>query len=157
MRAFSLCVVTAAVGTLVMPVAAEPTKWSQVGILNCTMGPSIGLVIGDRQRARCIFKSDAKKLTDRYTGRIEREGSDAGIASGARFRWRVLTSTGKKPALSLVGRYTDATDQMTFEGQNFVGVALCSKASHLVCLRPAAREIRSRANLAFGTYALSLE
>jgi hypothetical protein len=157
MRAFSLCVVTAAVGALVTPVAAEPTKWSQVGILNCTMGPSIGLVIGDRQQARCIFKSDATKLTDRYTARMERKSDEAGIASGSRFRWRVLTQTGKLLAESLVGRYTDATDQIGFEGQKFVGVALCSKASQLVCLRPAAREVRSRANLAFGTYALSLE
>ena len=157
MRTFSLLVATAAIGALVAPVAAEPAKWSQVGKLNCTMGPSIGLVMGDRQQARCIFKSDATKLTDRYTGRIERQGGDAGIPSGARFRWNVLTLTGKTPAPSLVGRYADATDQITPEGKNFAGMALCSKARQLVCLRPAAGEIRSRANLAFGTYALSLE
>jgi len=157
MRAFSLCVVTAAVGALAMPVAAEPTKWSQVGILNCTMGPSIGLVRGGHQQARCIFRSAATKLTDRYTGRIERKGHNAGIPSGARFFWRVLTQTGKLPAGSLVGRYADATDQVTFGGQDLAGAALCNTSKQLVCLRPAAREVRNRENLAFGTYALSLE
>jgi hypothetical protein len=157
MRALSLFVVTAAVGVLIMPVAAEPTKWSQVGILNCTMGPSIGLVIGDRQQARCIFKSDATKLTDRYTGRIERKGGDAGIPSGARFRWRVLTQPGKLPAESLVGRYIDGTDKITFGKQDLAGAALCNKSKGSVCLRPAAGELRSRQNLAFGTYALSLQ
>ena len=63
MRAFSLFVATAAVGALVMPATAEPTKWSQAGTLDCTMGPSIGLVIGNRQQARCVFTS-AQMATD---------------------------------------------------------------------------------------------
>jgi hypothetical protein len=157
MRAFSLFVATAAVGALVMPGTAEPTKWSQAGTLDCTMGPSIGLARGGRQQARCVFKSAPTKLAERYTGRMEREGLDAGIPSGARLLWTVLTQTGKLPAKALVGRYTDATGQITFEEDDFAEAALCNKSKRLVCLRPAAGEARARENLAFGISALRLE
>ena len=157
MRAFSLCVATAAVGFLVMPAAAEPAKWSQAGTLDCTMGPSIGMVMGNRQQARCVLTSAPAKLTERYTGRLERERLDAGIPSGARFLWSVVTQTGKLPAKALVGRYADATGQITFEGDDFAGAALCSKSKRLVCLRPVAGEVRGRENLAFGIAVLRLE
>ena len=157
MRAFSLFVATAAVGALVMPATAEPAKWSQAGTLDCTMGPSIGLVMGNRQQARCVLTSAPAKLTERYTGRLERERLDAGIPSGARFRWTVLTQTGKLSAKALVGRYADATGQITFEGDDFAGAALCSKSKRLVCLRPVPGEVRGRENLAFGISALRLQ
>lgn len=157
MRAFSLFVATAAVGALVMPATAEPTKWSQAGTLNCTMGPSIGLVMGNRQQARCVFTSAPAKLTERYTGRMERERLDTGIPSGARFVWSVLTQTAKLPAKALVGHYTDATGQIIFEGGDFAEAALCSKSTRLVCLRPVAGEAGARENLAFGISALRLQ
>ena len=157
MRIFSLLLVTAAVGALAGPVTAQPAKWSHVGTLDCSMGPSIGLVRGGHQQARCVFKSAVTKQTHRYTGKMERKGHNAGIPSGAKFHWNVLTLTGKVSATALVGNYIDATEQITFEAPDFAGVALCSKSKRVVCLRPAADEGWTRENLAFGTYGLKLE
>jgi hypothetical protein len=156
MRAFPLFVVTAAVVALATPVAAEPAKWLQAGTLACTMGPSIGLVRGGHQQARCIFKSATTKLTGRYTAKMEQEGHEAGVASGSRFIWTVLTQTGKLPA-ALVGHYIDATGQIIFKNDDVAEAALCSIPKPAICLRPLAGEMWVRENLAFGVSALRLE
>jgi hypothetical protein len=157
MQTIASFIVTAAVGALATPVAAEPAKWLQAGTLTCTMGPSIGLVRSGRQQARCVFESAAAKPTDRYTGKMEREGQDVGIPSGGRFFWAVMTQGPSLPAKALVGRYTGGTGQVAFEGDDFAEAALCSKRKSPVCLRPLAREMQVRENLAFGTSALKLE
>jgi hypothetical protein len=157
MQAFALIVLAAAVGALATPVAAEPAKWLEAGTLTCIRGPSIGLVRGGRQQARCIFESATTKPTDRYTGKMEREGHDVGIPSGGRFFWAVMAQAVNLPAKALVGRYTDATGQIAFEGNDLAEAALCSKRKSPVCLRPLAREMQARQNLAFGTSVLRLE
>jgi len=156
MRVLLSFVAIAALSALVRPIVAEPAKWLQAGTLACTMGPSIGLVRGGHQQARCIFKSATTKLTDRYTAKMEQEGHDAGVASGSKFLWTVLTQTGKLPS-ALVGRYTDATSHIALEDDDVVGTALCSLPKSAVCLRPLAGEVWVRENLAFGVSALRLE
>jgi hypothetical protein len=112
---------------------AESQKWIAVGTLDCTVGPSIGLVIGARQHARCFYKSDHATNSRSYVGRLERAGRKAGLPSGGKLIWTVFAPDGPKNELS--GRYIAPSDQSQFsEGDSYT---VCRPAPNVVCLRPA--------------------
>jgi Protein of unknown function (DUF992) len=147
---------TATLSLMVTPAMSEPKTWSQVGALNCTMGPSIGLVMGSRQKARCVFEPAATNAREVYTGRMELEGADLGIVTGGKFSWMVVAETKSLPAKSLVGRYVGAAEEIILDG-NDGGSALCSGLKRSICLRPVTGASQGNENLAFGTSALRLQ
>jgi len=146
----------ATLSVLVTPAVSEPQGWSRVGALNCRMGPSIGLVMGSLQKARCVFKPATTKTTEVYNGRMEQEGVDLGFIPGGKFSWMVLAETNSWSAKSLVGRYVGTTEGFILDGDNG-GHALCSEADRSICLRPVRRGIEANENLAVGISTLQLQ
>jgi hypothetical protein len=147
---------TATLSLMVTPAMSEPKKWSQVGALNCTMGPSIGLVMGSLQKARCVFRPDGTKAREFYTGRIDLEGADLGIIPGGKFSWMVMAEPQSLTANGLVGRYVGTSEEIGLNG-NDGGNALCNGPEHSVCLRPVTSASEEDEDLAFGVSALQLQ
>lgn len=150
-----LLVVMATLSIMVTPAMSEPKKWSRVGALKCTMGPSIGLVMGLHQKARCVFEVAATNAQEFYIGRIELQGGGLVIVTGGKFSWMVVAETKSLPAKGLVGSYVGTTEEIIVDG-NDGGNALCSGRKRSVCLRPSTGESGNE-NLAFGTSTLRLQ
>ena len=150
---FTAVIAAVLLNALIMPGAASQ-KWSRVGTLDCTAGPSIGLLMGSLQKSRCVFRPTAAGKAENYSGRMEREGLDLGITPGAKMVWAVLATTPKLPAKSLAGRYAGATEEFVLEGGGAVH-ALCSAGKRSVCLQPAGDQ--ASGNLAAGILAVTLE
>src|SRR5262245_27456982 len=72
------------------PSQAQP-RHTKVGALTCNLAPSIGLIIGSRQRMSCQFRSDGGNFVESYSGTITRVGLDLGFTGGGRMVWGVFS------------------------------------------------------------------
>jgi hypothetical protein len=150
---FTAVIAAVLLNALIVPAAATQ-KWSRVGTLNCTAGPSIGLLMGSLQKARCVFRSTATGKAENYSGRMEREGLELGITPGTKMLWAVLATTARLPAKSLTGRYAGAAEESVLAGER-VEHALCNAGKRSVCLQAVGDE--ANGNLAPGISAVKLE
>src|SRR5262249_8973904 len=65
----------------------------EVGLLQCTISPSIGALAGSRRRMDCRFIYDSGQRTANYTATITRFGIDIGGTAGGLLSWRVFSRT----------------------------------------------------------------
>jgi hypothetical protein len=136
--------------------AAEQT-WRKIGTLDCTMGPSIGLLYGDRQQARCTFSPGPAGDKQRYIGRMSRPGVNLGIAPGSRMIWTVLSgSSPGGPPKSIVGSYGGVCSDIA-SLRSGGEKALAGGPENSVCLQPVTTAPKRQPNLAFEITTLRLE
>src|SRR5689334_5725164 len=96
-------------GLMAVSPAAEAQSYStRQGVLTCRTGPSVGLVVGSRQRLVCQFKSD-RGAVQNYFGTIGRVGLDLGITAAGVMAWAVVTSTANIPSGALAGEFVGAS------------------------------------------------
>jgi hypothetical protein len=62
------------------PAMAQP-RHAKAGTLDCTLAPSVGLIIGSRQRMDCRFIPDRGGRVDHYSGTVRRLGLDIGVTT----------------------------------------------------------------------------
>jgi hypothetical protein len=68
---------------LIVTAPASAQSRTEVGMLTCRTGPSVGLIVGSRQRLDCRFAPRAGGgVPERYSGIIRRVGLDVGITAG---------------------------------------------------------------------------
>lgn len=133
--------------------ATAEQSWRKLGTLDCTMGPSIGLVYGDRQQARCSFSSSTGLTRHRYIGRVTRPGSNIGVPSGSKLTWSVFSkSPPGKQAKFLLGSYTGLCGDMPSNEKTLSG-----GSQQPYCLQPLGAGTRRRPNLASDITMLRLE
>ena len=152
------CLVIAAVviGAAITPASAQQKKWTQVGALNCDMGPSVGLVIGSRQQAKCVFRSTATGLAESYTGKIGRLGLDIGITAGGKLIWTVFAKTTNLSPRALAGTYVGGSGDISL-GVGVGANALFGGSNRSISLQPLSVEGQVGVNLALGVAALTLQ
>ena len=56
--------------TVASPVLAQSPGWVKVGGLNCTMSPTIGLLVVEEQAVNCRFTPDGYYPSEHYIGTI---------------------------------------------------------------------------------------
>jgi len=78
---------------LVSPAVAQPPPGTSVGTLTCKMAPSIGLIIGSRQRMACRFTPNGPNPPEAYVGVMGTIGLDVGITAGGVMAWGVFAPT----------------------------------------------------------------
>jgi hypothetical protein len=127
----------------------------RVGGLTCDTGLRVGLLVGSRQRMRCVFRSSSGGFHYRYSCRITRLGLDVGVSGGGRLFWAVFAPTSHIGPGALRGRYVGAT------GNAAVGVGLGANVliggSHrTISLQPLSIEGQFGVNLALGVAGLTL-
>jgi len=156
MHKFSLrsAAVLAVLAFTTLPAAAQQQMRAEAGKLVCNLAPSIGLIIGSRQRMSCVFeRKDGRKET--YQGRIGRLGLDLGISAGGRMLWGVYTSTAGFPPRVLVGDYIGASGDIAL-GVGVGANALFGGNNRSVMLQPLSLEGSVGVNLALGVARLIL-
>jgi hypothetical protein len=124
------------------------------GMLTCRTGPSVGLVVGSRQRLACQFKSD-RGVTQNYVGRIGRIGLDVGITAGGVMAWAVLASTPNIPTGALAGEFVGASGDISL-GVGVGANVLVGGTRKSISLQPLSVEGQVGANLALGVARMTL-
>ena len=95
--------------TVASPVLAQsPTSWVKVGGLNCTMSPTIGLLVVEEQTVNCRFTPDGYYPSEHYIGTIGTVGIAIGVVGGGMLAWAVYMPTQGPSQGSLAGTYGGA-------------------------------------------------
>src|SRR4051794_25785609 len=90
------------------PAASQQPSYARSGVLNCTMSPSIGFIIGSHQTLACRFVPHRGR-PERYAGAITTLGLDIGVTAGGVMGWAVLLSTTDPQPGALAGTYVGAS------------------------------------------------
>lgn len=153
MRSFLLAA-TAAATLAASTSSADAQSRARVGGLTCDLAPSVGMVIGSRQEAACVFRP-TRGRPERYQGMISRLGLDLGVKEGGRLYWAVLADSGRRPPRSLVGDYAGASGQAAF-GVGAGANVLVGGSDRSISLQPVSVSAQRGVNVAAGVANLSL-
>jgi hypothetical protein len=120
------------------------------------MAPSIGLIIGSRQRMACRFQPNGPFPPEAYVGVMGSLGLDIGITAGGVLAWGVLAPTAEGAMRGkLAGTYVGAS------GAVGVGVGvganlLFGGSNRSIALQPLSVEGSVGVNLSLGVSKLTL-
>ncbi len=93
---------------------AQAADRVQVGVLNCSVEPGVGLLIGSSKDVICDFKRKGQR-TERYTGTINKFGFDVGFTARTEIVWLVFAATDTRYRRgSLRGTYVGGSGEFTF-------------------------------------------
>jgi Protein of unknown function (DUF992) len=135
---------------------AQAQTLTNVGILRCTLKPSVRLLAGSRQRMACVFVSNRTDRPERYSGRITRIGLDVGFTAGGVMSWTVLVRTrGLRPG-ALAGTYFGASADFSL-GVGLGAKVLVGGSRRATVLQPLAVVGQVGINLAAGVAGLRLQ
>jgi hypothetical protein len=140
----------AALALLAAPaVAASGVK---VGVLNCDISGSVGLIIAGSESASCVF--EGPNGTENYQGRIAKLGIDIGVTDATAMSW-VVFAAGKLGKGELSGTYVGATAEATVA----VGLGanvLVGGSGNSIALQPVSVEGQTGVSIAAGLAEFSL-
>jgi hypothetical protein len=92
--------------------AQTPASWTQIGMLNCKLNPSIGFVIFGHQSMECRFTQSDRFPPQVYEGALNTVGIDIGVSAGGVLAWAVFAPTAGPPPGALAGEYVGATGEI---------------------------------------------
>jgi Protein of unknown function (DUF992) len=122
---------------------------TKVGVLNCALAPSIGLLIVGFQDMRCRFTSEGPELSEGYVGKMTTFGIDLGFTAGGALTWGVYAPTNNMMPGSLSGSYVGASGNIGVGvgiGENF----LLGGSGNTVALQPWSVEGTTGINASLG-------
>ena len=139
----------------VSPAVAQAPPTTTAGTLTCKMAPTIGLIIGSRQRMACRFVPEGNFPPEAYVGVLGTIGLDIGITAGGVLAWGVLAPTAGPMRGKLAGTYVGAS------GAVGVGVGvganlLFGGSNRSIALQPLSVEGSVGLNLSLGVSSLTL-
>jgi hypothetical protein len=127
---------------------------TQVGTLNCTMGPTVGLIVGSVQRMSCTFRRN-NGVTEHYAATFKRLGLDLGVSAGGRLVWGVYAPSSGLTPRALAGNYVGASGDIAL-GLGVGANALVGGSNRTVALQPVSVEGQVGINIALGAAGLRL-
>jgi len=151
----SIAVSALLVTTLILPASAQAPVRTQVGVLRCQLAPTVGLIVGSRQRMRCQFRPSGPGPIENYAGVITRLGLDVGISAGGRLAWGVIARSGRYTRRALAGTYVGASGDIAL-GLGVGANALVGGSNRSIALQPLSVEGSVGVNLALGVAGLTL-
>jgi len=154
-KSLAATMLTAMVVTCISPADAQTAPTTSAGTLTCKMAPSIGLIIGSRQKVACRFVPNGPFPPEAYVGVIGTIGLDVGITAGGVLAWGVLAPTAGPMQGKLAGTYVGAS------GAVGVGVGvganlLIGGSNRSIALQPLSVEGSVGINLSLGVSSLTL-
>lgn len=146
---------TMIVAFLLVSVESQAQQRVQVGTLTCRLAPSVGLVVGSRQRMDCQLVRSQGGRPERYSGVTTRIGLDLGITAGGVMTWVVFASTRSPGRGFLTGDYVGASGDIAL-GVGVGANALIGGSRRSVMLQPLSVSGQVGINLALGVAGLTL-
>jgi Protein of unknown function (DUF992) len=123
---------------IAVPADAQAPTWTQAGMLNCRLNPSIGFVIFGHQSMECYFHP-ASGPVQSYEGAINTVGVDIGVSKGGRFAWAVFGPAVGIPDGALAGEYVGASGDIGV-GVGVGANVLVGGSNRTVALQPVSLE-----------------
>jgi hypothetical protein len=145
----------ALITTLAAPAAAQTPAWTQVGVLNCKVNPSIGFIIAGHQSMQCLFTQSAPIPPQAYEGALNMVGLNVGISAGGVLAWAVYAPTAGSAAGALAGEYVGASGDIGL-GVGVGANVLVGGSGRTIALQPLSLEGSVSINVALGASALHL-
>ena len=109
MNRIGLTVAAAGFGLALVGATTTPAKAAYaVGILNCVVGPSAGVIVMTPATLDCTFHP-SKGPSEHYTGRIMKAGFDVGVTAGTAISWGVVDKESEYAPDGLAGVYGGAS------------------------------------------------
>jgi Protein of unknown function (DUF992) len=141
---------------LVAPAVAQgPQPWTQVGVLTCTLNPSIGFIIAGHQSMECSYAPSGPYPPQAYQGAINSVGLDVGVTAGGVLAWTVLAPTQGVAAGALAGEYVGASGDIGI-GIGVGANVLVGGSGRTFALQPLSVEGSISLNIALGVSMLKL-
>jgi Protein of unknown function (DUF992) len=151
---FALLAFTLA-AAFVPPASAQAPSRTKVGMLGCTLSPSMGFIVGSQQSMTCQFTPDGPFPPETYLGVISTVGLDIGVTGGGAMAWAVFAPTEGPPRGGLAGVYAGATGEIGV-GVGVGANVLFGGSGRTVALQPVSVEGQVGVNLAVGLSSLEL-
>jgi hypothetical protein len=142
-------------GLLIPASVQSQPSWSQVGVLNCNLAPSVGLIIGGQQRMSCRFNATPPLPSQDYAGVLTTVGVDIGVTAGGAFAWAVFSQTIGPAFGGLAGTYVGASGEVTVALGGGINV-LVGGSARTVALQPFSGQGTTGLNISAGIAGLEL-
>ncbi|AMN43667.1 DUF992 domain-containing protein [Rhodoplanes sp. Z2-YC6860] len=152
----SLLFACALVSVMAVPSLGQQKSYTRSGVLSCKLAPTVGLVVGSRQKIGCRFTPDGGGPSEAYAGAITRIGLDLGVTAGGAMAWAVLTSAHISPRGGLAGRYVGASGDIAL-GIGAGANVMIGGSNKAVALQPVSVEGQVGVNIALGVAGLELQ
>jgi hypothetical protein len=136
-------------------VAQAPPSWTQVGMLNCRLNPSIGFIIAGHQTMECRFTQNAPYPPQAYEGALNTVGINIGFTAGGVLGWAVFAPTVGAPAGALAGEYLGASADVGL-GLGVGANVLIGGSGRTFALQPLSIEGSVAVDVTLGVSALKL-
>ncbi len=133
--------------------SANAKAGTNIGILECTIEPGVGLIIGSSKDLSCQFNPD-KGRSERYTGSISKLGLDIGVTNESYVKWLVVAPGSVDPG-ALAGTYAGASAEATV-GLGVGANALVGGLEKSIALQPVSIQGQTGLNVAVGIAGLKL-
>ncbi|WP_234052196.1 MULTISPECIES: DUF992 domain-containing protein [unclassified Xanthobacter] len=160
MRTMSGLIGLAAVAAIsATPAAAVETPKVQIGVLVCSVAPSVGYVLGSVRDLACELRSsriEPYTVKGTYKGTVSRFGIDLGITSGNTLSWAVFAPTTEMGAGALSGQYVGVSANAAWAIGGGVNV-LVGGSTQTIALQPLSLEGITGATIAAGVADMKLE
>jgi hypothetical protein len=121
-KLFRILAAAVALGTLIVATGASAQGRAKVGTLTCNLAPTVGFIVGSRQRLSCTYSPDGPFPQELYYGSITTVGVGIGFTGGGRLVWAVFAPTNGYRHGALAGTYVGASADVT------IGVGLGANA-----------------------------
>ena len=141
--------------SLVSPATAQAPQGTTAGVLTCKLSPSIGLLIGSRQRMSCRYVPNGGGPPEFYTGVMNNIGLDIGITAGGALAWGVVAPTAGPMRGALAGTYVGASGSIGV-GVGVGANVLVGGSNRTISLQPLSVEGSVGINLSLGVSGLTL-
>lgn len=85
--------VAVAIGTPGLATEVSAQGRAKVGMLTCNLAPTVGFIVGSKQRLSCSYTADVPAPPEVYVGSLTTAGLDIGVKGGGRMIWAVFAPT----------------------------------------------------------------
>ncbi len=153
-RKLAVLGVAAVLITLAPARAQQPVTRTQVGVLECRGGPSVGFIVGSVTNLGCVFRSQGRP-DDRYVATVRKVGLDIGFTAESALAWTVFAPTVQLGPGDLSGNYAGAQSSAAL-GVGVGANALIGGSQNSFALQPLSLQGQVGVSLAIGVEGLEL-
>jgi len=155
LKRFVMTVLVALAAAAVSPAGAQTPPGTAVGTLTCNLAPSIGLILGSRQRMACRFQPNGPFPPESYVGVMGTIGLDVGITAGGVLAWGVFAPSVGPMSGRLAGTYVGASGAVGL-GVGVGANLLFGGTGRSIALQPLSVQGSVGINLSLGVSSLTL-
>lgn len=151
----TLIVAAAALFCLGASAPAQAQERIKLGLLECSVAPSVGLILGSSKSMDCRFTNPANRV-EFYSGSIDRIGIDIGFTTQQLVAWAVFApvTVGYSPG-ALAGGYGGISAEATL-GLGLGANVLVGGFGRSFVLQPLSVQAQTGANIAAGITGVTL-